>query len=548
MDLSNFSSLGKKKETKVNNNVGVMIYTRVSSKDQESNKSLVVQLEHAKKYANQNNYEIISEFGGTYESASGDFTRKEFTRLINEVRSMKQKPLAILLNTINRFSRSGGSAVGLANELVEELGVHIIDVSTGKNTMTEDGKMEIYNGLIKARQENLDRLKHTLPGMEKYLREGNWLGAVPRGYTQFGPKVKNVKFLSPIQKIVINNEGNQLIKAWQWKLQGEKDYIIIQKLNDNGISISKQAISDMWRNPFYAGLIAHKLLDGEVVRGKWESIVKPIDFMIVQEILKVNNAGYKQDKSNPNRPLTGFVRCAVCDNKLTGYEVKAKGLHYYKCQGCVKGSINAHSSPKSKDSGADDLFMGLLSSLEPSDRVLDLFKQQLRLSYETLSGETKSENEVFSKKLTKLETELKDLKVRNVRGLIDDMDIYNEVKSELEVKIDELKLKLIQTDSKISNLDKYINMSVDVVSNVSKYWGYNNIEVKKRVQELVFPQGVLLDIRNRQYLTNNTNIVFGISSAISRGSEGINENGPEETSEPSSLVAGARLERTTFGL
>ena len=548
MDLSNFSSLGKKKETKVNNNTGVMVYTRVSSKDQESNKSLAVQLEHARKYAKQNNYEVIAEFGGTYESASGDFTRREFMRLISEIRAMKQKPLAILLNTINRFSRSGGSAVGLATELVEELGVHIIDISTGKNTMTEEGKLEIYQGLLKARQENLDKMKHTLPGMETHLRDGNWLGVAPRGYDQFGPKVKDMRFYNPVQKIVVNNEGELLKKAWEWKLQGDKDYLIIPKLKDLGLDISKQAISDMWRNPFYAGLISHRLLDGDVVKGNWEPLVNPNDYMMVQQILKVNNTGYKQDKSNPNRPLMGFVRCACCGNKLTGYEVKAKGLHYYNCQSCVKATINVNTTIKSKDVGADDLFKGLLSSLEPSERVLDLFKRQLRHSYETLSGETKSDDEVFRKKLIKLEAELKELKVRNVKGLIDDMDIYYEVKSELEVKIDELKQKLIQTDSKISNLDKYIEMSVDVVSKISKYWGCNDIHIKKRVQELVFPEGLSLDIKNRRYLTKKTNSVFQISSAISRVSEGKNENGSEENSEPSLLVAGARLERTTFGL
>ena len=552
MDLRNYSALGKKKDTKVNNNIGVMIYTRVSSKDQESNKSLVVQLEQAKKYASSNNYQVISEFGGTYESASGDFTRKEFSRLINEVRSMKQKPLAILLNTINRFSRSGGSAVGLATELVEELGVHIIDISTGKNTMTEEGKLEIYQGLLKAKQENIDRLKHTLPGMEKYLRLGNWLGVAPRGYDQYGPKVKDIRFYSPTQKILINNEGELFKKAWQWKLQGEKDHIIMAKLFDLGLVIKKQALSDMWRNPFYAGLVAHKLLDGDVVKGNWEPIVKPNDYMMVQEILKVNNAGYKQDKANPNRPLTGFVRCAGCGNKLTGYEVKAKGLHYYKCQGCVKGSINAHTNTKSKDLGADDLFQGLLSSLEPSDRVVDIFKQQLRLSYETLSGETKSENEVINEQLKKLATELKELKVRNAKGLIDDKEIYNELKSELEGKIDDLKLKLIQTDSKISNLDRYIDMSVDVVSNISKYWGLNNIEVKKRTQELVFPEGLSLDIKNRRYLTKNVNLFFLISSVLSMDTEGINDKKQPISrlllSLPYGVVAGTRLERATFGL
>ncbi len=65
-------------------------------------------------------------------------------------------------------------------------------------------------------------------------------------------------------------------------------------------------------------------------------------------------------------------------------------------------------------------------------------------------------------------------------------------------------------------------MSVDVVSNISKYWGLNNIEVKKRTQELVFPEVLSLDIKNRRYLTKNVNL-FLISSALSRDTMGIND-------------------------
>jgi hypothetical protein len=115
-----------------------------------------------------------------------------------------------------------------------------------------------------------------------------------------------------------------------------------------------------------------------------------------------------------------------------------------------------------------------------------------------------------------------------------------------------LKLKLIQTDSKISNLDKYIDMSVDVVSNISKYWGLNNIEVKKRTQELVFPEVLSLDIKNRRYLTKNVNLFFLISSALSMDTEGINDKKQPISrlllSLPYGLVAGAGLEPATFGL
>ena len=84
-----FQSFAKGYDKKVAKNNNVFIYTRVSSKDQEQNKSLVTQLDQARAYALANGYNVMSEFGGTYESASGDFTRKEFKKLIDEVRRSK---------------------------------------------------------------------------------------------------------------------------------------------------------------------------------------------------------------------------------------------------------------------------------------------------------------------------------------------------------------------------------------------------------------------------------------------------------------------------
>ena len=65
MNIGDFSSLGKKKEVKKSENKGMLVYTRVSSKDQESNKSLIVQLEQSRKFASANKFEVLGEFGGT---------------------------------------------------------------------------------------------------------------------------------------------------------------------------------------------------------------------------------------------------------------------------------------------------------------------------------------------------------------------------------------------------------------------------------------------------------------------------------------------------
>jgi hypothetical protein len=59
-----------------------VIYTRVSTKEQaEGNLSLGTQKKACEMYALKNGYNILSHFGGTYESAASD-ERKEFKKLI----------------------------------------------------------------------------------------------------------------------------------------------------------------------------------------------------------------------------------------------------------------------------------------------------------------------------------------------------------------------------------------------------------------------------------------------------------------------------------
>ena len=64
MGLDQFKNFVKRKVEKQEKNNYVWIYTRVSSKDQESNKSLANQTDAGNRYAGENGYEINNTFGG----------------------------------------------------------------------------------------------------------------------------------------------------------------------------------------------------------------------------------------------------------------------------------------------------------------------------------------------------------------------------------------------------------------------------------------------------------------------------------------------------
>ena len=81
------------------------------------------------------------------------------------------------------------------------------------------------------------------------------------------PKVKDIRRIRERQEILINEEGRIFQQDWNWKIEGEKDCAILRRLADLGIKITKQGLSEMWRNPFYCGISTSKLLNSEVVEG-----------------------------------------------------------------------------------------------------------------------------------------------------------------------------------------------------------------------------------------------------------------------------------------
>ena len=545
MSLQYFEKFIPKNNEEIQSNKNVWVYTRVSSKDQEMNKSLAYQKKYAEEYASKNNLTITEYFGATFESAKGDFTRKEFTKLIDYVSKTKNRPYAILIYKMNRFSRSGGSAIGLSHKLVHDKKVHLIEVCSEVSTETEEGELQIHKRLLTAKKENLERMEHTLPGMKAFLEAGNYLGKPPMGYTLKGTRVSDFNRRSETQKMEINNDGKLLKKAWLMKVNGEKDFIIRKELERYGLKVSKQKISAMWRKTTYCGISTNKLLDSPV-KGSWKPIVSVKNFMKIQEILNKPKEGYTIGE-NIDRPLTGFIKCISCGNKLTSYEVKKKKLHYYTCQKCKGMTLNANSTKKALKKGVHNAFVDLLESYKLSEELIEPFKAQLKLIY-TNSYEDKYElQELVKKQLGDLKKKSKNLTEKLINGVIDDVT-YKEYKTQFDSDMLKLNQKIKNQDKKISNLDEFIDSISNFSQNISKQWSSGEYETKLKLQELVFPSGLVIDPKNRQYLTKEINSIFVLKSVISRDSESIENKKASKNAGFNDLVAGTGLEPVTFGL
>ncbi len=550
MGVENFKKFQKEKITEKVDVKVIWGYTRVSSKMQLVNNSLEEQRSEIVQFANKNGYALKNILGGTYESASGDFTRKEFTKLIDEVKNAKQKPFGIAIKFISRFSRTGGNAIAIVNELVDKLGVHLIETSSGLCTNDEYSKLDIYSKLLDARRENMDRLEKTIPGMKALLRAGNWLGKAPRGYTMRGKKVTDYTLLQETQSITINEEGELLKKAWKWKLMGERDYVIRQKLELLNLKILKQGLSSMWRNPFYCGILVNSLIEAPV-KGNWEGLVSQEDFLIVDSLLSKNNRNtvkeYTKNKINEFRPLTGFLRCE-CGCLLTSYEVRIKNKHYYKCQKCKNVSFNASTTQKSKAEGLNDSFENLLGNYTLNTRFIEPFKLQLNKLFDTMNTEGKSEMKSLISKKKDLEMKMENLDKRYFDNPNFGDEKFNRYVLQFDAELKAIEEQMDANEKKISNHKIHVEKVTEKIKNISDCWGRGDIENKIRIQKLIFPEGLSIRVENREYLTKKVNGIFQLISMFVGVEEGSENEKTHQNVDGFSSVAGTGLEPVTFGL
>lgn len=546
--LDYFKQFITKDEKEINVNLAVWSYTRVSSKEQfEQNSSVERQKDANRNHALERGFTVVEEFGGTYESAKSDFTRKEFSRLIDKVKRSRKKPYAILVFKMSRFSRSGGNAIGLVSYLVDELKVHLIEVSTGLDTTTERGKAAIWESLFHAFKENLERKEIIVPNMVAFVKAGGWFSKAPLGWDHYGPRVSDERFLSKKQRIVLNEQGLIIREAWQWKMSGlYSDAQIQQKLELRGIKMIKQKISAMWRNPFYCGISTNKLA-GEPVKGSWEPMVSVEDFMKVQRVLAKNTSGFQHKKEVDERPLTRLLRCNDCERNMVGYKNNKKNLHYYRCLLCKGVSLSAKTTPKGRKKSANELFINLLQQYQVNPALTPLIKLQLTKLFNHYNKHAHDEQRKWELELNNTQKQIKALKIRLGLGEID-KETYNLTFEHLNNQLLAIGRELNSGKPTISNLEMLLEKSLEKLENLSKLWVDSNLEEKRRLHKTMFPEGIFFDHKNHEYLTRNINSYIELISSISSTYDNKKIRTFQQKAKKSCPVARSRLELPTFGL
>jgi len=500
-----------------------VIYTRVSSKEQmDTNQSLEWQKKYCMEYAIKNKLDIKGYFGGTYESAKSD-ERKEFTRMLKFVKASKEKISFILVYSLDRFSRTGDSAIFIAGEL-KKTGVNIMAVTQPIDTNSHAGALQQNIQFIFGKYDNDLRRQKTIDGMREKLLRGEWIGHAPTGYSFVKGAEK--------QTIIINEKGALVKQAFVWRANGMTYDQISEKLKHMGLTLPKQTLGDIYRNPFYCGFMCHNLLNGEVVKGKHPALIDEDLFLRANELKGTD--GYKTNKANDNLPLKVFVKDAETGAPFTGYIVKKKGLYYYKVN---RIGIKINRSIKIMH----DKFEELLSNYTIESAHVEPLAIQLRYTWENLTETNTSEKKALSLKLNEVEEEFYNLRKRHAIGSVS-LDIYEEFSAEMKVRKESILGDLEKLNQKLSNPKELIQFTCGLASNLAPVWASGDYYQKQIFQNVLFPEGLVYDSKIEHYRTPKINRVIGCVADMSKGLGDIKKPDSLILLEKSGLVPRAGVE------
>ena len=496
-----------------------VIWTRVSTKRQEDNGgSLDDQKCKCEEFAKQNGYKIKGYFGGTHESAKTPGPMlKEMYQAIRKDKTITH----LIISAVDRFSRSVAQGATIIANLMQ-LKVIIVEAASGVDSSTREGMMMIHFKLGLAEWDNGNRTDKFTSGRKHCLESGVYCGsAKPLGYDKHGKSMGTT--------FTINDKGRLIAKAFRWKLQGLANHQILSRLSTFGLDMSKQKLHKILTNPFYAGKIRHKMLDGKLVDGNQPKIVSYEDFLRVQEIMSGRTGVYKHKKETPRFPLKRHVLCSKDHTPFTAYTVKKKNIDYYKCN--LNGCKTNVSAKKLHNRYEDVLrFYNIPDALKP---ILHGVVSTMMLS----ENEQQERQEIALKKQrTECLNKLKTCKMRFGMGDIDE-DVYQTTNEMLQEKLDKIELELAKCRKDLSNLDGDVNEVLAMCCKLDCLWKDSSLETSQKLQNLLFPEGILWDKEKDDYRTFNENEALAVIARVSSSYENKKEDFPEEKSSKVNLCA-----------
>jgi site-specific DNA recombinase len=391
-----------------------VIYCRVSSKEQVKGTSLESQEMACREYAKAHNITILKIFIERGESAKVA-DRTQLVELIDFCRTSKDKVQALLVWKIDRFARNVGDHFNIKATLAK-YGVRVVSVTEPIDANPEGKLMEaILAGF--AQFDNDIRAARTVQGMRRKIQEGIFPWKPPLGYRSAE---------RDSAKKTVPDEPDQplfglLQKAWKEFATGAHTKADIKRLMDslgietkNGILMTAQSLDNLFRNPYYAGVIVDPW-SGDEYEGKHIPMVTSEDFANVQAVVAKRNRSAPHERERAEFPLRGVSRCAACGHYLTSAFSRGRSnmYPYYRCP-----NRQCMFRPSHPSGAAHEEFKKFLNEIAPKHEIIDVLERRIIKATEKKESNWKAYGQRKKTEVGRLEREIQELVRMRTQALI----------------------------------------------------------------------------------------------------------------------------------
>lgn len=412
----------------------VAAYARVSTEMQaEDGLSITAQLNEIREFAAARGWTVVSEF------VDAGITGQTLDRpgLQNMLTAAEQGAFDILV--VHELSRLSRSSVYDTFSIFDHLGrckVGFASVKEPQFDLSNPTGRFLLTIIAAINQYYIDILRmHTRKAKRERAREGLYNSSVPPyGYANAG---------SPrLPPVIVPEEAEAVRFMFERYVTGRYSLgDIAQMMNDrgwrtrSGRQFSRDTVTDMIRNPFYAGKVVYKAGQrkrdvGEVFEGRHEPIISEDVWEASVRIRDQHQHRVRISQSVP-RPylLSQLARCHICGRTLRAQGLKSGG--YYRemsyergFDDCPNSRLGTRAGPLHAQLGAilrlvelpPDWQAELSQMLGEDDGVATLANRRARLTAERrrlkeayLRGDFEEDEDLYRRALERVRRELEQL-------------------------------------------------------------------------------------------------------------------------------------------
>ena len=315
-----------------------VIFTRVSSKDQEDGHSLNAQLKRLQEHCKRHNFDIVKEFEVSESSTIGD--RKKFHEMIKFVQTESRKSkttIALVVDSVDRLQRSFKEC-SLIDDLRKDkiLEIHFYKEGFALNDKSSSSDIMRWDfGILGAKMYVATISDNVKRGNLYALNNGEYPGKPPIGYEKLIlPNGKKtfihdktraylVKKIFELYASGIYSLADLQKKCKEWNLTSNKSI--------KGNPITKNVIDDIIKDPFYYGEMYIKKHDKKYPH-KYDPIISRSLFEQCKNITRGRSEqGKKQGIQTGvvDYIFRSLITCAVTGKKVSPYTARNRHKQKY---------------------------------------------------------------------------------------------------------------------------------------------------------------------------------------------------------------------------